>query len=588
MQTGFLQFSTGKEGDEFYGSDESLFAIIYKIQALRRSTMKKRICCIALSLMLIPAFFAGCGGDSVTEKSSSGAGISSESPAAVENFNKTGYPIVNEPVTVSILHSKSVRNGPWEEMAYFKAMEKVTHVKFQFIPIDAAAYQEKKNLSFASMDLPDIVWKITPEEQIKYGVENKLFLPLNQYIEEYAPNINKMMEEYPDVKPVLTEMDGNIYSFPYMVKTMTMAGNMLYIRTDWLEAAGKSVPKTTGEFLELCAAVKAWNKDIIPVACHKDNFQNLVLTFLPAFGPLVDNRYGLDQNDRVVYVPATEQYRQTLMFINELYKNKYLDNEYLLQDTAALTAKVKDNRVMMSAMGTLMTTDNFSDGKLHIEMLEPLTSESYDKKHVKGFTTVSSPTAAFTTRLKYPEVMTRWFDINYSDEDVAPDVVKGLNRLSMFLGLRGENWDYLDDSKTTYNAAIMPADNKLSELEYRERYVTLGYGPSKALMEAMPDPESNPSQYMKASQSKEHYYPYMEDGFLDGYMKYTPDEQERLKMLLNDVETYVTQMEAKFVNGQESFDNWDKYVNTLREIGIDELISIKQAAYERYKVSLKN
>ena len=90
---------------------------------------------------------------------------------------------------------------------------------------------------------------------------------------------------------------------------------------------------------------------------------------------------------------------------------------------------------------------------------------------------------------------------------------------------------------------------------------------------------------MKAYESKEHHYPFMVTDLKWLYEVY-PEEQERLKILANDIETYTTQMEAKFVIGQESFDNWDSYINTLKEMGLEELIKIKQAAYERYKLLL--
>jgi len=127
----------------------------------------------------------------------------------------------------------------------------------------------------------------------------------------------------------------------------------------------------------------------------------------------------------------------------------------------------------------------------------------------------------------------------------------------------------------------------MSEIEYAEKYVSPAWGPCKLIMLAMPEKEKNPGQYMKASESKENYFPYMEPGFKNNYLKYTPEEQERLKILENDIDSYVMQMEAKFVTGQEKIENWDKYVKKLKEIGVDELIKIKQDTYERYKLLLK-
>ena len=39
----------------------------------------------------------------------------------------------------------------------------------------------------------------------------------------------------------------------------------------------------------------------------------------------------------------------------------------------------------------------------------------------------------------------------------------------------------------------------------------------------------------------------------------TKDEQSEASALLSDLNTYVQQMEAKFITGQEPLANWDKY-----------------------------
>lgn len=539
-----------------------------------------------LSVMLVLSIVTGCSSSKDKDKDNTSAAVEKEDTKQGEIFNKTGYPIVNKPVEVTMMHSKGSHQGPWEEMHYFKAMEKATNIKIKFLSIESSGYEEKKNLAFASGDIPDVVWGLTSKEEVKYGVEGKTLIPLQNYINNYAPNYAKMIKESPDVKAVATSMDGNMYSFPVLANTLTMATNYLYIRTDWLDKVGKKIPETVDEYIDVCAAIKAWNNSKIPVSCAKESFSNLVRAFLPAFGYLVDDRYGLDETDKVVYTPITEQYKLVLMFLNKLYANKYLDNECFTQEDANVGAKMKENISMMSDWGSVMKPENFENGVIQMAMLAPLTSEYYDKKHVRGFDTIFSSQIALTKNLKYPEAMARWIDINYSDEDVAPGIVKGLNRISIWLGIEGQDWQYTDNEKTTY-ARIVPPDIKASEIEYAEKYVSPGWGPCKLVMLAMPEKEKNPGQYMKASQSKANYFPYMEPGFKNNYLKYTPEEQERLKILENDIDSYTKQMEAKFVTGQEKIENWDKYVQKLKEMGVDELIKIKQDAYGRYKLLVK-
>ena len=65
------------------------------------------------------------------------------------------------------------------------------HIEWQMIPSDAVA--EKVNLIMASGDLPDLFYGvgITDVQESKYGVGEKLIIPLNDLIKTQTPNFNK-------------------------------------------------------------------------------------------------------------------------------------------------------------------------------------------------------------------------------------------------------------------------------------------------------------------------------------------------------------------------------------------------------------
>ena len=57
-------------------------------------------------------------------------------------------------------------------------------------------------------------------------------------------------------------------------------------------------------------------------------------------------------------------------------------------------------------------------------------------------------------------------------------------------------------------------------------------------------------------------------------------------MTYNDIttamKTYVEEAALKFVTGDESLDNFDKFVKQLNEYGLPKVLEIMQAGYERY------
>ena len=48
-----------------------------------------------------------------------------------------------------------------------------------------------------------------------------------------------------------------------------------------------------------------------------------------------------------------------------------------------------------------------------------------------------------------------------------------------------------------------------------------------------------------------------------------------------DFDTYYQELLTKLILGQASMDDWDSYISDMKELGLDELISITQERYDR-------
>ena len=62
----------------------------------------------------------------------------------------------------------------------------------------------------------------------------------------------------------------------------------------------------------------------------------------------------------------------------------------------------------------------------------------------------------------------------------------------------------------------------------------------------------------------------------------TAEESDQWAKITNDLDTYKWEMISKFFLGTESLDNFDAYVKKLKDLGLDQLIAIKQAGYDRF------
>jgi len=49
-----------------------------------------------------------------------------------------------------------------------------------------------------------------------------------------------------------------------------------------------------------------------------------------------------------------------------------------------------------------------------------------------------------------------------------------------------------------------------------------------------------------------------------------------------EIQTYKDEMINKFIMGKESLDKFDVFVETIKDMGIDKVLEVYQAAYDRY------
>ena len=62
----------------------------------------------------------------------------------------------------------------------------------------------------------------------------------------------------------------------------------------------------------------------------------------------------------------------------------------------------------------------------------------------------------------------------------------------------------------------------------------------------------------------------------------TTEENSEQSTLFNAIDTYADEMYYKFIIGEESLDNFDQYVDTIRNMGIDRVLELKNTQYQRY------
>ncbi|KOP64752.1 ABC transporter substrate-binding protein [Bacillus sp. FJAT-18019] len=535
-----------------------------------RTKQKKGIAILLAAIMTL-TLLSGCG--SAANKDNGGAEKNTNTAA----INKEGYPIVNEPLTLSIMApDMGIQN--WKDMPVMQEMEKLTGIKIEYLNAPRDSFDTKKNLVFASGDYPDIFFgaKLTQAEELNYGGQG-ILLPLEDLINEYAPNIKKVLEDHPDIRKSITAPDGHIYSLPRIELFQPWYRNPMWYNSKLLKALDvKEIPQTTEELYTLLKRVRDEDpngngiKDEIPLSSSNgtNKLRDIRTWILGSFGANEEEIY-VDDQEKVHYTPMEEPYKAYLAYMNRLWDENLLDHESFSQTDDQKKAKIKNNQVLLfsewnayMALGGEPSTEDV--------MFSPVKSDMVDAPSIarnKGFATGAF---AISNSNPSPEASIRWVDYMYTDE----------GSMLFNKGPEGILWKYTDDSKTKIE--YLPVPDGEDREEYRSK-LTPNYGVATPMV--VPDePSKNEFDEWVAKESQTK--------LLDRGAKVpfpalflTAEESTEVTTLRSDLSTYVSQMEAKFVTGQESLDNWDKYVDTVKKMGGERLAEVYQTAYDRWKNS---
>jgi putative aldouronate transport system substrate-binding protein len=516
---------------------------------------RKTIFPAALSVVLVVSAVPGCSGDV-----SDSAGYEADPSAA-----PTGYKASAKPISLSF-HVASVGAPLKDSLDVFVRAAELTNVNIT--GSHSSAVTDQKQLfdqMIASGKLDDIV----SGEQTnfnKFGEEG-IFVPLNELLKKYAPNITKFFEQRPDVRKFATSADGNIYFIPQIPDGELARG--WFIRQDWLDKLGLRVPATVDEYYE---ALKAFRDndpngngkaDEIPFFTRDPSKIYDLLTLWDT-----DKNYLL-RGGAIVYGPYEPAYKLAMSQVAKWYKEGLIDKE-------ALTRGNKSRDILLGSNTGGSTHDWFASTATYNDLL---------KGKVPGLNFVSMPpprsakgvVAEYSARdtinkygwgiaksNKYVVETVKYFDFWFTDTG---------KRLANF-GIEGKTYTIVN-GKPTFTKEILESgavNKKLTEIGAQ---LTIGYPQDFAYEEQWVTPIA--AKGMNDYIASKYVIPQIPK------LDYTLEEQKRLKDLEGPINGYVDEISQKWILGGESVDaGYGKYVDKLISMNIEEVLKIKNDAYQRY------
>ena len=432
---------------------------------------------------------------------------------------------------------------------------------------------EQFNLIIASGDLPDIMefnwlnFPGGPEKAIEDGVIHRK----NEIFDLWAPNIKAYLNANPDYDRQVRTDEGSYYAFYYLRgDDGLLLTNGPQMRKDWLDELGLAIPVTLDDWHRILTAFR--NRGVqAPFSWTQWDR----LPFFYTYGEW-PRGYRLDTNGRVVFSPIQNGYRQALNLMAQWYREGLLDPDFPTLTTAVLNQKMITGNAGASAhqvgqgMGTwTLTARQTNPGFELVAVPYPVVNRGdrvnmvYTTFHYTG-----GGTAAITTGARNVEIAARYLDWNYTDdghnlnnfgvEGVTYNWVNGYPLFTNYIFNHPQGWPpaqaFMPYALAAHNGPF------IQDVRYFEQYLDL------------PEQQAALSAWSIPNMHR----------FMMPPVTPSPEESREFAQIMQAVNTYVQEMEFRFILGTESFANWDNYVNTINRMGIDRAIQLRTIALERY------
>ena len=452
----------------------------------------------------------------------------------------------------------------WEQNLFFTRMEERTGISFEFREYTQLnAWEERKQSLQKKENLPDVLFKADLDAgEIRDLYEAGVLIDLKPYLESYAPDLWKLLQDDPEVMAAVTMPDGAIPALP-AINTM-QNNDVMWINTKWLQRVKLEVPTDAASLKEVLTAFRDGDpnnngrKDEIPLA-----FVSMwELRFLGhAFG-ITDNDYYVSvQDGKVTSSLTTDENRAFLTWLHELWEENLLDhNGFSMMDSLRQitdeNAAIPYGLIMSSTPLTVLPSNALEQ----YQVLMPL---EYDGKQTYRDLTgkVIRGTFAITSRCAEPEKLVSWVNYLYTEEGA----------LMAQYGLEGEEYSFRDDGLWEWNEDMSTVSQSIVP-EHTIGTGTTTPGITPAEFQTLYNDEETRRDITQLLELKEY-----------SVLPYPPvilskEDETAVAKIQKGLSAYAETAMARFVTGDVPLDDeqWGIFCRTVVEKGLDEMIAIWQ------------
>ncbi len=564
--------------------------------------MTKKIICLLLVLAMAFSVIAGCSSKQTVaetpeesaaapeesaktepeapaegEKEAPSEDEAAEEAPAAEGYvplEPLSYPLCEEVTTLTYWQAwppfLSTFCSP-DECETFKVLEEITNVKLDFTVVDTETQSERFNLMVAAGDCLDIMQGVVKMYSggSTQAIAEEVIIDIWPYVEEYMPSFRNAIGDDENIRRYMLDDEGMMGQIYGLYSDYFYMDQGFWCRQDFLDKVGLDMPVTLAEYEEVLEAFKTELELTQPIVLLAASPQ---LGFLGTAyetgtiledGKLVDNSLG-------------ENAKNYFIKMNEWYEKGYIYHDFLAND---YSQNKPPQELVYQDMGGMYNEDVVS-------------ISTYRKNHenpdfeLRAMPQMLLEEGQILDNCGIPSKVSEKYAISISTNCEDEEIPLALGMLDYLFteegrilgnfGIEGKTFEYQEDGTPMFTDFIM--NHQLGYQGAQSAFINPG-------IPGLVDLSVNELTYDEAQKEAVEVWisTFNSSDKTVPNFSLSAEESTEVATLQTDIETYQEEMSLKFIMGEVDIEaTWDEYVETIKSMGYDEIMEIRQAALERY------
>lgn len=584
---------------------------------------KNKILALVLTAALSLGLLAGCGGNTAsaekpdstpteasgkapeqqTEAPEVPADVSAEENSVAESAAEAavepeGLQVVELPIEEEAVHySCWMPVAPYvstmmnledfsEQVAMVKMINEATNVYIDFNAVAGGfVEQESFNLMIAGGDYTDIIGVMNyygsssgasaGSAGHEKAIEDGIIIDLYDDLKEYAPNYWNILTSDDNAYMTMRTQSGYMGCIAQLLKKAGTENQGMIVRKDWLEASGVGSLDTMDQYEQYLT----YCKDNYGAYAYLQ-YEGLDTDWGSAFN-ITPGAFNV-VDGKVVHSFTTDAFKDYLTKMNDWYK-KGLFNDDFYNDTDITTVRTDMANDLCSFVdGSAEGMSNIFDmnpenASMELKATAYPKADGVDEIHV-GFESKlikNSDTWAISTACDDPIPLLRLVNWLYSEE----------GQQMYNWGEEGVAFEYDENGQPQWTDLVVNNPDGLNFMFASYLYAT---GVGSVYFPGVYDMEKGFYSYNDDQLEAVDTLASLTDGAnnMPAYVSLDNAEQDRYNSVATDLDTYANGMILKFILGDEPMSNYQAFLDTCMDMGLQQMTDIYQGAYDRGQAAL--